>query len=345
MKFSRMQNTFFPFCQIKKVFLIIVIVGGCLASYAQDPHFTNFNIATQQFNPAMTGQFEQTVKASLLHKSQWKSVGSGFRTNGMDAQYKLLSYSSDSYAGFGLFIMQDQAGKAQMKTFQVMGTAAYHLVANSKNLLSAGGSIGYFQRGVDVQGLAWDSQFNGISYDPSLDDKERFLTDRRSTIDIAAGGTWKHKGKKRYGLGYAVRHAGQQITQVARGNDKLRFRQTYSGYWTSKFTHFDIRYDALVQRQAGAQAIVFGISGIYRLGSDSKYTNVKTSNVITGGVFYRFNDAIHPYIGFEVMRVAAFTFGYDLRMPKMAGITTSVGGPEISLTYLGSFGRKRMKVY
>lgn len=331
--------------RLRGIYISVVFVIAVLQSSAQDPHFTNYNIATQQFNPAFTGQFEQTIKATLLHRSQWKSVGSGFRTNGLDAQYKLLSYSSDSYAGFGLFVMQDQMGKAQMKTFQVMGTAAYHLVANSKNLLSAGASVGYLQRGVDVQGLAWDAQFNGISYDPSLDDKERFLSDSRSTVDIAVGGSWRHKGKKRYGLGYAVRHAGQQMTQVARGNDKLRFRQTWTGYWTSKFKYFDLRYDAMVQRQAGAQAIVFGLSGIYRLGSDSRYTNVKTSNLITAGVYYRYNDAIHPYVGLEIMRVASFTFGYDLRMPKMAGITTTVGGPEFSLSYLGSFGRKRMKVY
>lgn len=345
MKISIILNIFPSIYSVNRMFLGMFFAVLFLTTSAQDPHFTNFNIATQQFNPAMTGQFEQTIKASLLHKSQWKSVGSGFRTNGLDAQYKLLSYVSDSYAGFGLYIMQDEMGKAQIKTFQVMGTAAYHLVANNKNLLSAGASLGYLQKGVDATGLAWDAQYNGISYDPSLDDKERFLTDKRSTIDIAVGGTWKHKGKKRYGLGYAVRHAGQQMTQVARGNDKLKFRQTWTGYWISKFDYFDIRYDAMVQRQAGAQAIVFGLSGIYRLGSDSKYTNVKTSNMITAGVFYRYNDAIHPYLGLEIMRVAAFTFGYDLRMPKMPGITTSVGGPEFSLTYLGSFGRKRMKVY
>lgn len=325
------------------------ILGCCLFSFlfisAQDPHFTNYNIANQQFNPAMTGQFEQTVRATLLHRSQWRTVGTGYKTNGVDAQYKLLSYVSDSYAGFGLFVLQDEMGKAGMKTFAVMGTAAYHLVANQKNLLSSGVTLGYYQRNLDTRGLTWDAQFNGISYDPSLDDKERVLTDRRSTIDIGVGVNWKHKGKKRYALGYALRHASQQVTQVARGNDRIRFRQTFTAQWISKFKYFDLRYDAMVQRQAGAQEIVFGLTGFYRLGSDSRYTNVKTSNSIMAGVFYRYNDAIHPYIGAEIYHVAAITFGYDFRSPKMPGITTGVGGPEFSISYLGSYGRKRMKVY
>jgi hypothetical protein len=71
---------------------------------------------------------------------------------------------------------------------------------------------------------------------------------------------------------------------------------------------------------------------------------VKTASLARAGVFYRWKDAISPYIGFEYKRFAAISFGYDIRLAKMPFTNGIAGGPEISLTYLGMPERKRMKV-
>jgi hypothetical protein len=105
-----------------------------------------------------------------------------------------------------------------------------------------------------------------------------------------------------------------------------------------------MRYDALVQRQGGSNAVNIGVTCEYRIGEESKYTNVKTASLARAGVFYRWKDAISPYIGFEYKRFAAISFGYDIRLAKMPFTNGIAGGPEISLTYLGMPERKRMKV-
>jgi type IX secretion system PorP/SprF family membrane protein len=332
---------------MKKRYLILVlsvVVMFMNSLSAQDIHFSQYNNCPQLYNPALTGQFETMLKGTLLHRRQWRGIGSGYTTSGVDAQYKLLSLYNDNYFGFGLMVLKDDAGKAQMGTLMVRGSAAYNLVATDDDLFSSGVQIGFEQRSINFDGLAWDSQFDGVAYDPSLDDRERFITNTRSFVDIGAGAHWKHRNKKRFDLGYAIYHANQQITMIARGDDRVRLRQVYKAAWIKRYEHIDMRYDALVQRQGGSNAVNIGVTCEYRIGEESKYTNVKTASLARAGVFYRWKDAISPYIGFEYKRFAAISFGYDIRLAKMPFTNGIAGGPEISLTYLGMPERKRMKV-
>lgn len=327
-----------------RILSVVMILLASHTVFGQDPHFTQYNNCVQLYNPALTGQFEQMLKGTLLHKRQWRGVSTGYTTSGLEAQYKMLSLYNDNYMGFGLVVLQDEAGKAQQKTFLVKGTFAYHLLASDNDLLSAGFQTGYEQRSISFDGLAWDSQYNGVNYDPTLDDQERFISTKRGFIDIAAGIHWKHKKKKKFTLGYSFFHSGQQITMVAKGKDRLKMRHVFMGSWSKRYEHFDLKYDAMVQRQAGAMETNLGLTFSYRIGEDSKYTNVKTSSAAVAGLFYRHKDAIHPFVGFEYKRSFIVSVGYDLRVAEMPYLEKRPGGIEFSLSYLGSIGRKRMKV-
>jgi type IX secretion system PorP/SprF family membrane protein len=323
---------------------VIICCLLSLDSKGQDMHFSQYNNCTQLINPALTGQFETMLKGTILHRRQWRNIGTGYTTSGMDAQYKLLSVNNDNFFGFGLLVLQDAAGIAQQKTLSVRTTAAYNLVTSPDDLISAGFQMGFEQRSMDFDGLAWDSQFNGVSYDPTLDNRERFITNTRSFVDIGAGFHWKHRKKRRFDLGYALYHANQQITMVARGDDRMKVRQVYKAAWIKRYEHIDMKYDALVQRQGGANDVMVGVTVEYRIGDESKYTNVRTASLARAGMYYRWKDAISPYIGFEYKRFAAISLGYDIRLAKMPYIDGRAGGPEISLTYMGMPERKRMKV-
>lgn len=333
---------------INRVIIFIAFVTLMSAipfcTLAQDIHLTQFTNATQLYNPSLTGQYEQTLKASLLHRRQWRSIGNGYQTNGLDAQYKILSLYGKNYIGTGLMIFQDKAGIADMRTFMVKGSAAYHMVMSSKNLLSAGLQLGYVQRSINPEGLAWDAQYNGFSYDPSMDDKERFVNQSKGIVDVGAGMNWKHKGDFTISAGYSVLHTRQQIAMLARSSDKYSLRHALSFHLAQRVQQTDVKLDALVQRQAGALEVIVGGTLDYRIGDDSRYTNVRTSSVIRGGVFYRYNDAIHPFVGFQYKRTAMFSFGYDIRVHKLSNVPGLAGGPEISIAYLGTVGRSRMKL-
>ncbi len=332
---------------MKRFYRLILSLGLAISlteSFSQDIHFSQFPNVMVLYNPAFNGQFEQMMKGTLLHRRQWRGIGEGYTTSGFDAQYKLLSLYGDNYLGFGLLVLQDNAGFASLKTFSVKGSVAYHLIAGKNDMLSAGGTIGYEQRSMNFDGLAWDSQYNGVNYDPTLDDKERIIAVKRGVVDVGAGINWRHKGKNRVSLGYGIFHAGQQRTMVARGDDRLRLRSAFNFSLIKRYEHIDMKYDVLVQRQSGAMEILLGLTSDYRLGDDSRYTNVKTSSVIRVGAFYRLRDAIHPYIGFDYKRFAGISIGYDIRMRKMPTISSRPGGIEVTLSYLGLPNRRRMKV-
>lgn len=324
--------------------LALVMSLANIESSSQDIHFSQFTNATQLYNPSLTGQYEQTIKAGILHRKQWRSIGKGYQTNAFDGQYKFLSAYSKNYVGTGLFIAQDKAGIADLKTLMVKVSVAYHLVASNKNLISAGLQLGYNQRSINPDGLAWDAQYNGFSYDPSLDNKERFVNQTKGVVDIAAGINWKRKGAATMIAGYGVHHARQEIAMLARSSDKYSFRHLVNLGFVKRVNQVDVKLDALIQRQSGAMEVLLGGTLDYRIGDDSRYTTVKTSSILRGGLFYRHKDAIHPFIGFQYKRTAMFSFGYDIRVARLARTPGITGGPEISITYLGTLSRSRMKL-
>ncbi len=311
---------------------------------AQDIHYTQFTNASQLYNPALTGQYEQTVKASILHKRQWRSIGKGYQTNGFDGQYKILTMYSRNYFGTGIMLFQDKAGIAEMKTFLVKASAAYHVVISNNDLFSAGVQVGYVQRSLNADGLAWDAQYNGYSYDSSLDNKESFVNQSKGNADLGIGINWRHSGDFGFVTGYGIRHTRQEISFLARSSEKYAMRHAWNIALAQRVGKMDVKADALIQRQAGAMEIIIGGSLDYRLGMDSRYTNVRTSSVIRGGMYYRLKDAIHPFIGFQYKRTAMISLGYDFRLNKIAYTSGITGGPELSISYLGTLGRTRMRI-
>ena len=91
----------------------IVACFSTAVMHSQDMHFSQYNNCTQLINPALTGHFETMLKGTILHRRQWRGIGTGYTTSGVDAQYKLLSVNNDNFFGFGLLVLQDAAGIAQ----------------------------------------------------------------------------------------------------------------------------------------------------------------------------------------------------------------------------------------
>ncbi|MFM7310882.1 MAG: PorP/SprF family type IX secretion system membrane protein [Flavobacteriales bacterium] len=330
---------------LKRITPLVFILLLSRPAFSQDIHFSQYNQFVQLYNPAMVGQFDNMMKGTIVHRKQWGRVGEGYRTNGFDAQYKLLSLYNDNFLGFGLMVYQDDAGKADMKTFAVKGSVSYNIEAGSNDFIAAGAQFGYEQRSINFDGLAWDSQYNGVNYDPTMDDRERFIASKRNFVDIGAGVHWRHKSDKRkYTIGYSVFHANQQITMVARGNDRMRLRHAMIGSMTKRYRHVDIRTDALVQRQSGAMEVVVGVTCDYRFGEESRYTDIRTSSVARGGIFFRNGDSFVPYIGFDYKRFMGASLGYDIRVAKM-NTAKRPGAFELTLTYFGLPNQKRMKLH
>jgi type IX secretion system PorP/SprF family membrane protein len=322
---------------------ILVAIGLPSSAEAQDPHFSQYYNVPQYYNAARTGSIDGRYRASGHYRKQYTASTTGYTTNGADVQFNFL-YSGSSHFSAGAFVLNDNAGPAQIKQLQVLGSGAYHLKMSSKDVMSVGVQLGILQRSINIEGMSWDAQYNGVTYDPSLDNKESFGAMKNMRYDAGIGGFWKHEGKVAYSGGYALRHFGQNQSVLGTNQDKLPIRQTLTGSIKGFYNHIHVQGDILYQRQKSAVELMLGVRGEYRIGTDSKYTKVNTSSGIIGGVYYRVREAISPMIGFEWKKIASLYVSYDIPITGVSKVVGIVGGPEFSFVYQGGFGDRNKKV-
>ncbi|MBL7898554.1 MAG: type IX secretion system membrane protein PorP/SprF, partial [Crocinitomicaceae bacterium] len=63
---------------IKTIFTSL-LSGGIATGFAQDIHFSQFDMAPLQQNPAMAGAL-YGVEANINYKDQWRTVGAPYKT-------------------------------------------------------------------------------------------------------------------------------------------------------------------------------------------------------------------------------------------------------------------------
>ncbi len=310
----------------------------------QSPHFSQFHRASSLVNPAFTG-LNNDLRAGMHYRKQWASSGSGYGTQGFSAEKRINAKEPHTGWSGGLALLNDQAGKAQIRTLSVLISAAYRLPLTSDGIFSAGLQTGYRQRSLDVAGLAWDAQYNGYEYDPSLSTQENFsegLVERN--MDAAFGLSWNQVLPSiEYTVGYSLRHFGQNQSLSGQYRDALTPLNILSG---SAIQHKKVirwKSDIQISRQGKANEWIVGISGIYQLGSDSRYTDFQRSSFVQAGLFYRVGESLIPTILFDWKHQVSAVVSYDLPLSGVTRITGIQGGPEISLVYSGG-GKERRKI-
>jgi type IX secretion system PorP/SprF family membrane protein len=324
--------------------IVVLVIGLSLIARAQDPHFSQFFNTHQLYNPAITGGFEDDVRVSAHYKSQWRSAGNGFTTQAFNAEGNFLRNGNQSHAAAGLFAMNDVAGNADWKTLYLMASGAYHLRTTAKDEVSAGFQFAMLQRSLDFGSLKWDSQYDGIQYNPSLASGETLENAVIRRYDVGLGVNWKHEGKYNYSIGYGARHFGQDISALAASTDRWPMRHVIMGRINRNVSFGKLHYEMLIQRQRRFMEITMGARCEYRFGQESRYTRNATSSAVFAGCYYRIRDAVSPVVGFEWKRFLAMWISYNIPLSGVNRIVGIAGGPEISVIYQGRFGDRKMKL-
>lgn len=322
---------------------IIIFFLLCLIGQAQNfPLSQNYNEAMIR-NPAKTGQFKQNYQASLHHRSQWKTISNPFVTSlfSLETSWKA---QQQKMLGVGLFVIQDKAGSSALKNMLIAGSLALNIPLDSKNQLAAGIQIGYRQRSINLNGLSWDSQHNGVNYDPTLSTGENFTSMQEKNMDAALGFFWKHDKRVKYDLGYTIFHYFQKQSFIVGDNDRLLPKQVVDFSIYLPYRQFDMELMSKNSIQGGSPEFLIGLLGSYRFGVDSRHTNNLTSSSLVAGCLYRYRDAIVPIIGYEYQRKVRAHLSYDINISKLKRISTFRGAWEITIQYKGIWRDKRRKM-
>ena len=327
---------------MKLIRLGLMMLGmiAVVATQAQDIHFSQFYESTILRNPSLIGLFEGAYKISTLNKSQWQSISKPYQTNMVSAEVRVpINKSAEDVISFGLSVLADKAGTAQLKT-----QAVYPCLNFSKSLggfhneyISLGFTVGYLQRNFDISKLTFNEQYFNSAFNPSNANGENITNTNSSQLDVGVGLNYSrsfgYENGSSFYLGAAAYHLNQPKSTFTTVALTVPMRFNINMGWASaigEFWNIQLLTNACVQG-----AYIESTSGLlfnYRT-VDRDY---KTEFILQLGTLYRFQDAIIPTVKC-VYRSYQLGLSYDINVSSLKSASSMRGGLECSLALLGVF--------
>lgn len=323
--------------KIGLILLLSLLLGRAIN--AQDLHFSQFFNSPLSTNPANTGFIpDADYRIGAHFRNQYSSL--------LAAPYKTLSAFGDAqlfrdrfengWLGLGALILSDQAGSGGLRSTKIYGSLAYHQMLGNSSLLSAGFNLGWANKRIDQSKLTFPSQFNGIFFDNSIASGVDFVNNNVSYFDMQVGMNYAYFPDEDVYInaGYSIHHVNRpRETFFSESADSSRIAMRHIGFINALLKVHDrwiINPNAYFTTQAKARSFMLGINANYNLsGAGEKQ--------LIAGVYYRYQDAVIPMIGFEVNNLR-FTFSYDATTSGLRNFNNMQGAQEFSLIKRGFYG-------
>jgi type IX secretion system PorP/SprF family membrane protein len=235
--------------------------------------------------------------------------------------------------GIGVMGFSDKAGNGVLKNTFYGLSVAYHkgLDENGYNQIGAGFQGTYVNKRLDVSELKFPDQLTPLGFTNPTN--EVFLNNQVnvSYFDLNAGFIFNGStnGYNNYYIGASMYHINRPKESFMGGDFVLNPRVTIQAggkipVGTYNYLHLAGNHSV----QAKAHNTMIG--GAFSLNVNNDDEN--PTNVFLGS-WYRFQDAIIPYLGLEF---GEWHFGasYDVNISSLKAASNSRGGVEISLIYI-----------
>lgn len=314
-----------------RILTIVCLVMASIYCQAQDQIFSQFYNAPMYLNPALTGQFEGSIRFNALYRNQW---------TGLASDYSYLHASGDLNfpelrSGFGLMFNRSSEGTAYLVKNNIAASYAY-IIPGDNFTLSFGLQGGITNLKLDWDKLVFGDQIDVTSgYNPGLvSGAERPNIDSRFYFDAAAGANLVF-GKAMFGL--AAHHINQPDESLTGINTKLPIR--FSGNISYKINLFPDEYNR-ESTSVIPSIVVYKQENIisYSAGAQFKYKGVNvgawyrkngTSNGNDAVVFSAIFDIFGKNNNDEKFRVG---ISHDATTSKL-NYTNTGGTTEVGVSY------------
>jgi len=315
--------------------LFLLMFLGSAFCYSQDINFSQFYELPLLRNPALAGTFRGDIRVTSAFRSQWNSVTVPYKTEALGTEFKLaLSQNSNDYLSFGMQVTNDVAGDSKMGKTQFLPMLAFHksLSVERDSYLSLGFLGGAIQQRFDPSKLKFDDQFVNGAYSPTNPTRQTFSNTNVLYWDAAVGMKYSSvtTGDIRYYIGGAYFHFNEpkvafDPTYDIRLNKKLVLNAGLSAP-TSETDRVILYIDVFTQggNNAGQGGFLYK-HDIFQDGDDITFS-------LSGGVMYRWNDAVIPVIKLDYYNWAV-GLTYDANVSKLRSASTGRGGFELTLSY------------
>jgi type IX secretion system PorP/SprF family membrane protein len=304
-------------------------------SLAQDPNFSQFFASPLTLNPALTGKFDGVYRIAGNYRNQWPSINNAYTTATVSADFGILKNRIPETDQFGIGIMgfTDRAGNGVLTNNYAALSVAYHksLDENGYHQLGAGFQGTYINKRLDVTKVTFEDQLTPFGFTGVTSESFTSQQVNLNYFDLNAGVFYNGStnGYNNFYLGASMYHINRPKETFQRGNYLLSARTTIqSGGKIPVGPYNFLHIAANHSMQAKAQNTMVG--GAYALNLNQDESN--PTNIYFGS-WFRFGDAIIPYIGLEF---GEWHLGasYDVNVSSLKPASNSRGGIEMSLIYI-----------
>jgi type IX secretion system PorP/SprF family membrane protein len=321
-----------------KKFLLTLTICVTLTgvAVAQDPNFSQFFASPITLNPALTGKFDGVYRFAANYRNQWPTINNAYTTATASFDMGILKDRIPDYDQFGVGIMgfTDRAGEGGILTNNYMGLSmAYHkaLDENGYHQIGAGFQGTYVNKRLNVAALKFQDQLTPLGFTGVTSEVFSNKQVNLSYFDLNAGFIYNgsSNGYNNYYVGASMYHINRPRESFQGADFVLNPRVTIQAggkipVGTYNYLHIAANHSI----QAKAHNTMLG--GAFSLNANNDDEN--PTNVYLG-LWYRFNDAVIPYMGLEFgnWHVGA---SYDVNTSSLKAASNSRGGVEISLIYI-----------
>jgi type IX secretion system PorP/SprF family membrane protein len=321
--------------QMKSVLSAILLLSLCTTLRAQDPHFSQFFSSPLTLNPALTGRFDGNFRIAGNYRNQWPTINNAFTTATASFDMPIMANRLPEYDTWGVGIMglNDRSGNKILNNNFVSVSTAYHkgLDENGYHQLTVGFQGTFASKRLDVTRADFEDEltalgFTGVTSEVFNNSQVAVNYFDLNTGIMYAGTTNSYNS---FYLGASVYHINRPKESFQGGNFLLNPRVTIHGGGYTPIGQFKMLHASFIhQRQAGAVETVAGAAMSFNVNYDEE-----NPIDLYGGMWYRFNDALIPYVGLEFSGIR-LGFSYDFNTSSLKTASNGRGGTEISLIYV-----------
>jgi type IX secretion system PorP/SprF family membrane protein len=332
--------------QMKKILFTLLSCLVLNTLCAQDPHFSQFYASPLTLNPALTGKFDGSFRFAANYRNQWPTINNAFTTATASVDFPILMNRLPEFDtwGVGIIGLSDQSGNKILKNNFIGISTAYSkgLDENGFHQISIGFQGVYTNKRLDVSMADFEDELTSFGFTGITSEIFNNQQVAVNYFDLNVGllYTGSTNGYDNYYFGASIYHVNQPKETFTGGNYFLKPRLTLQGGGYKPIGNNKMLHGSFIhQRQAGATETVLGGAVSFNVNGDEE-----NPTAVYTGMWYRFNDAIIPYLGLEV---ADFRFGftYDMNISSLNTASNSRGGAEISLIYVHKPGDLSLKKY
>ena len=321
---------------MKRFLAVLVLVVAVFTATAQDPNFSQFFSSPLTLNPAFTGKFNGQLRVAGNYRNQWPTINNAFVTYTASVDMGILKGKIPEYDQFGIGVMafSDKSGNGVLQHNYAALSASYHKALNEDgtNQLGVGFQGTYVSKRLGVGSLVFEDMLRSDGFTGLSNEDFKNFRLNHTYFDLNAGVLFNGTtdGNNNIYAGVSMYHVNrQEETFSDTGHYYLAPRVTFHGgarIPTGEFNAFN--FSANYSRQAAATNTMIG--GAYELNVNQ---NEESPTNLYFGSWYRWKDAIIPYVGLEF---GDFHFGvtYDINISSLKPASNMRGGMEISLIYI-----------